>query len=693
MVIDHCHSLCCSFRFRLTALISIAGRFKVTNTDNEMETHLSVLEFDSEEGQVILPDWVFGSIGLELYTRVSIRLCTLPKASKVVFQPQEHVFSQLVDARRTLQQKLSSFVALTRGDCITIEVDRASLDLDPMSSPQLFSTPSMDGSSVSTASSDSRSTELHLRVAEVSDSPDVYAVSIFDCDLQVDFLASAEAAPAATEAVMLSTDGVTTSDPVPLMTTLPYRIKWSNFSASSTRQLKISVAIMTNEPIDDLTAHLSAPMCLLSFQRQASLIEHPKNFGGLEFSIVKAGSAKPSLSSASTATSSACTLTASLQLECKDVTESMGWCFLTMCCVPQTFSRRTNLSAYTDLTGDELTAAFDALLSHRSVPWNCSVSISLVEVPTVSAPAPLPLDQCERCPNCRILISNRALSMHSLQCERHMWYCELCQSPHRYNGLRHSHCNDCQQRIDFICPDSVHRRPFRSDPMVSHEAMLTYLRSLQWHHQLSHGEARCPQCQKRFPSQQLLQHINEQCEARRVQCKWCRAPVSLLDRDQHQQHCSSLSIPCGICQAPVPRRRLPIHLAVEHNINPSLAPPALLGQSSEENMSPSSDFDINKDALTDDLQHLVDPSELEMQQQLLSQFARPNNVWNSSSPPNQSAPAPQIDSPAPARQPHCPFCMQDFDDAELLQSHVETCDAALAIDEEFGSNSDHGSWD
>jgi len=151
------------------------------------------------------------------------------------------------------------------------------------------------------------------------------------------------------------------------------------------------------------------------------------------------------------------------------------------------------------------------------------------------------------CPNCHQYISQKAFSLHSAQCARLNVYCEQCAKPIRKSELpSHAHCPVCNVVI-------------RPEDMAKH-------------HDLLHASVSCPQCGDFVDPSALALHKAEECKMRPAACPYCHMQMAHRLVFEHQQSCGAQTIPCDRCSKPVPRRRMDIHLAAEHGVNPSYRP-------------------------------------------------------------------------------------------------------------------------
>lgn len=111
-----------------TALMEIYHRhhlypflFKLTSRKGEKkETHCGVMQFDAEEGQVYLPEWLMEQLGLVDFDPIQVEKVRLPTGSFARFKPFTESFFNIPDPRSALETCLRRFACLTSGDVIRV---------------------------------------------------------------------------------------------------------------------------------------------------------------------------------------------------------------------------------------------------------------------------------------------------------------------------------------------------------------------------------------------------------------------------------------------------------------------------------------------------------------------------------------------------------------------------------------------
>ncbi|KAF3445222.1 hypothetical protein FNV43_RR14916 [Rhamnella rubrinervis] len=97
--------------------------FELRNPRTQKLTHCGVMEFSSEEGHVLLPDWMMEKMGFEAGELAMIKNVNLVKGTYVKLQPHTTDFLRISDPKSVLETTLRSYSCLTAGDTIMIMYD------------------------------------------------------------------------------------------------------------------------------------------------------------------------------------------------------------------------------------------------------------------------------------------------------------------------------------------------------------------------------------------------------------------------------------------------------------------------------------------------------------------------------------------------------------------------------------------
>lgn len=94
------------------------------------KTYVGVLEFSADEGLCYLPYWMMNNLFLEEGSEVVIRSVSLPKGKFIVLQPHETAFINLANPKAILEQELTNYSCLSKGDTINIQYQGRDYSID-----------------------------------------------------------------------------------------------------------------------------------------------------------------------------------------------------------------------------------------------------------------------------------------------------------------------------------------------------------------------------------------------------------------------------------------------------------------------------------------------------------------------------------------------------------------------------------
>lgn len=95
--------------------------FMISNPQMSKKTYCGVLEFSAEEGLCYLPFWMMNNLFLEEGSEIILRNVNLKKGKFVVLQPHETAFINLANPKAILEQELTNYSCLMKGDTINIQ--------------------------------------------------------------------------------------------------------------------------------------------------------------------------------------------------------------------------------------------------------------------------------------------------------------------------------------------------------------------------------------------------------------------------------------------------------------------------------------------------------------------------------------------------------------------------------------------
>ena len=92
----------------------------LSNPQMGKKTHCGVLEFSADEGLCYLPRWIMDQLFLEDGAEIILRNVTLQKGKYIAIQPHETAFIDLSNPKSVLEQELTNYACLSKGDTINI---------------------------------------------------------------------------------------------------------------------------------------------------------------------------------------------------------------------------------------------------------------------------------------------------------------------------------------------------------------------------------------------------------------------------------------------------------------------------------------------------------------------------------------------------------------------------------------------
>jgi len=95
--------------------------FEVSDLEGQRRTHGGVLEFVAPPDVCYLPAWMLRQLHAEEGDVLRLQLRRLPKATFLRLQPSSVAFHRVFNPRALLENGLRNFVAVTVGDCFSVE--------------------------------------------------------------------------------------------------------------------------------------------------------------------------------------------------------------------------------------------------------------------------------------------------------------------------------------------------------------------------------------------------------------------------------------------------------------------------------------------------------------------------------------------------------------------------------------------
>lgn len=100
--------------------VSYPMTFMIMNPEMSIRTYCGVLEFDAEENTCNVPYWMMNNLCLGEGSEVIVRSVNLKKGSFVKIRPHETKFIELANPKAVLEQELTHYSVLHKGDTICI---------------------------------------------------------------------------------------------------------------------------------------------------------------------------------------------------------------------------------------------------------------------------------------------------------------------------------------------------------------------------------------------------------------------------------------------------------------------------------------------------------------------------------------------------------------------------------------------
>ena len=95
--------------------------FMISNASMGLRSYCGVLEFSAEEGMCHIPIWMMNNLCIEEGSEIILRNMNLQKGSYVKIQPHETAFIDLSNPKAILEQELTHYSVLFKGDTINIQ--------------------------------------------------------------------------------------------------------------------------------------------------------------------------------------------------------------------------------------------------------------------------------------------------------------------------------------------------------------------------------------------------------------------------------------------------------------------------------------------------------------------------------------------------------------------------------------------
>lgn len=104
--------------------------FMISNPQVGKKSYCGVLEFSAEEGLCYLPYWMMNNLFLEEGSEIILRNVNLQKGKFIVLQPHETAFINHANPKAILEQELTNYSCLMKGDTINIHYNNKDYLID-----------------------------------------------------------------------------------------------------------------------------------------------------------------------------------------------------------------------------------------------------------------------------------------------------------------------------------------------------------------------------------------------------------------------------------------------------------------------------------------------------------------------------------------------------------------------------------
>lgn len=101
--------------------ISYPMTFMISNPQMGIKTYCGVLEFSANEGTCNIPFWMMNNLCVEDGSEIILRNMNLKKGTFCKIKPHETAFINLSNPKAILEQELTHYSVLHKGDTISIQ--------------------------------------------------------------------------------------------------------------------------------------------------------------------------------------------------------------------------------------------------------------------------------------------------------------------------------------------------------------------------------------------------------------------------------------------------------------------------------------------------------------------------------------------------------------------------------------------
>ncbi|KAF7697654.1 Ubiquitin fusion degradation protein 1 like protein [Cucumispora dikerogammari] len=106
--------------------IPLPWTFKISNPQSQLTTHVGVLDFTAPFGKIIVPRWLFKQLSLINNinnNEISLKYKSITPGKFCQLLPQQASWSEVENAKKTLEYNLVNYPILTEGDTIDLNFE------------------------------------------------------------------------------------------------------------------------------------------------------------------------------------------------------------------------------------------------------------------------------------------------------------------------------------------------------------------------------------------------------------------------------------------------------------------------------------------------------------------------------------------------------------------------------------------
>ncbi|KAG0440460.1 Ubiquitin fusion degradation protein 1 like protein [Dictyocoela muelleri] len=99
--------------------------FEIKNKN--YSTYCGVLDFTSQEGEIIVPEWLYNQLNFSSTSLITLKHVILPIGKSIKLLPHSIEFLEIDSVKRELEMQLRNYPVLTRGDDIVLVLENTKI--------------------------------------------------------------------------------------------------------------------------------------------------------------------------------------------------------------------------------------------------------------------------------------------------------------------------------------------------------------------------------------------------------------------------------------------------------------------------------------------------------------------------------------------------------------------------------------